>query len=128
MNRSIISNPPITSTIREKVDSSIDCDSFKKLQNATDNGCTRGKERDSLGEDSEVKDREVPDDEDLTLDLEELSPEVMEYARRELGENDEVKCQTLHELREMIYGNLKFYMQSALPSLRKPSAKKHGKK
>lgn len=45
------------------------------------------------------------EDEELDLDLEELSPEVMEYAKRELGETDEVKCQTLQELRDMIYGN-----------------------
>ena len=45
------------------------------------------------------------EDEELSLDLDEPSPEVMEYARRELGETDEVKCQTLQELREMIYGN-----------------------
>ncbi|XP_053594282.1 alpha-tocopherol transfer protein [Microplitis demolitor] len=43
------------------------------------------------------------EDEELDLDLEELSPEVMEYAKRELGETDEVKCQTLQELRDMIY-------------------------
>ncbi|XP_033207200.1 alpha-tocopherol transfer protein-like isoform X3 [Belonocnema kinseyi] len=74
-----------------------------KLHNATDNGCTNDEKRDRLEEDSELKGREVPDEENLTLDFEEPSPEVMEYARRELGESDEVKCQTLQELREMIY-------------------------
>ncbi|XP_034941872.1 alpha-tocopherol transfer protein-like [Chelonus insularis] len=45
-----------------------------------------------------------PEDEELDLDLsEELPPEVMEYAKRELGETEEVKCQTLQELRDMIY-------------------------
>ncbi|XP_011505212.1 PREDICTED: alpha-tocopherol transfer protein isoform X2 [Ceratosolen solmsi marchali] len=44
-----------------------------------------------------------PDDEELTLDLDVIPPEALEYARRELGETDEVKCQTIHELREMIY-------------------------
>lgn len=44
-------------------------------------------------------------DEEVTLDLGEPSPEVMDYARRELGETDEVKCQTIQELRDMIYGN-----------------------
>ncbi|XP_015592324.1 alpha-tocopherol transfer protein [Cephus cinctus] len=43
------------------------------------------------------------DDEELTLDLEEPSAEVMEYARQELGETEEVKCLTLQELRDMIY-------------------------
>ncbi|XP_076764326.1 alpha-tocopherol transfer protein isoform X2 [Xylocopa sonorina] len=43
------------------------------------------------------------DDEEVCLDLGEPSPEVMEYARRELGETDEVKCSTLQELRDMIY-------------------------
>lgn len=41
----------------------------------------------------------------ISLDLGEPSPEVMEYARVVLGETDEVKCQTLQDLREMIYGN-----------------------
>ncbi|KAI4502128.1 hypothetical protein M0802_002810 [Mischocyttarus mexicanus] len=45
----------------------------------------------------------VPNDEIVDLDLDEPPPEVMEYARRELGETDEVKCQTLQELRDMIY-------------------------
>ncbi|XP_076243158.1 alpha-tocopherol transfer protein [Calliopsis andreniformis] len=43
------------------------------------------------------------DDEEVTLYLGEPSPEVMEYARKELGETEEVKCQTLQELRDMIY-------------------------
>lgn len=46
----------------------------------------------------------LQDDEQITLDLEYVPPEVMEYARRVLGETDEVKCQTLQELRDMIYG------------------------
>lgn len=41
---------------------------------------------------------------EVTLDLSEPSAEVMEYATRELGETEEVKCLTLQELREMIYG------------------------
>lgn len=45
----------------------------------------------------------LQDDEQITLDLEYVPPEVMEYARRVLGETDEVKCQTLQELRDMIY-------------------------
>ena len=47
-----------------------------------------------------------PDDEELTLDLDVIPEEVLEYARCELGETDEVKCQTIHELREMIYGKV----------------------
>ncbi|XP_018345677.1 PREDICTED: alpha-tocopherol transfer protein-like isoform X2 [Trachymyrmex septentrionalis] len=43
------------------------------------------------------------DDEQITLDLSEPPPEVMEYARRELGETEEVKCQTLQEFRDMIF-------------------------
>ncbi|XP_012289201.1 alpha-tocopherol transfer protein isoform X2 [Orussus abietinus] len=43
------------------------------------------------------------DDEEVNLDLNEPSPEVMEFSRRELGETDEVKCQTLQELRDTIY-------------------------
>lgn len=46
----------------------------------------------------------IDDDEELSLDLDTVPEEVQEYARRELGETDEVKCQTIHELREMIYG------------------------
>lgn len=54
----------------------------------------------------ELKDDHEPKkDEQFTLDLSEPPPEVMEYARREVGETDEVKCQTLQELRDMIYGN-----------------------
>ncbi|XP_076671503.1 alpha-tocopherol transfer protein isoform X2 [Andrena cerasifolii] len=49
------------------------------------------------GDEAEVRDEEV------TLDLGEPSAEVMDYARRELGETDEVKCQTIQELRDMIY-------------------------
>lgn len=47
-------------------------------------------------------------DEELTLDLDHVPEEVQEYARRELGETEEVKCQTIHELREMIYGGRAF--------------------
>lgn len=43
------------------------------------------------------------DDEQVCLDLSEPSPDVMEYARRELGETEDVKCRTLQELRDMIY-------------------------
>lgn len=53
----------------------------------------------------ELKDDQLlRDDEQISLDFN-VPPEVMEYARRELGETDEVKCQTLQELRDMIYGN-----------------------
>ncbi|KAM0733758.1 Alpha-tocopherol transfer protein-like [Formica fusca] len=51
----------------------------------------------------ELKDDQLlRDDEQISLDFN-VPPEVMEYARRELGETDEVKCQTLQELRDMIY-------------------------
>lgn len=54
----------------------------------------------------EFKDDQIQsNDEEVCLDLGEPSPEVMEYARRELGETDDVKCRTLQELRDMIYGN-----------------------
>lgn len=45
----------------------------------------------------------LQDDEQISLDFS-VPQEVMEYARRVLGETDEVKCQTLQELRDMIYG------------------------
>ncbi|XP_014212839.1 alpha-tocopherol transfer protein-like [Copidosoma floridanum] len=45
----------------------------------------------------------LADDEELSLDLDHVPDEVLEYARTQLGETDEVKCQTVHELREMIY-------------------------
>ncbi|XP_011877605.1 PREDICTED: alpha-tocopherol transfer protein isoform X2 [Vollenhovia emeryi] len=51
----------------------------------------------------ELKDQEVGSDDQVFLDLSEPPPEVMEYARRELGETDEVKCQSLQEFRDMIY-------------------------
>lgn len=52
----------------------------------------------------ELKDELIePDDEIVNLDLDEPPPEVMEYARRELGETEEVKCQTLQEFRDLIY-------------------------
>lgn len=47
--------------------------------------------------------QELKNDEVVTLDLCEPSPEVMEYARRVLGETDEVKCQSLQEFSDMIY-------------------------
>ena len=55
----------------------------------------------------ELKDDQIQlnSDEEVSLDLGEPSPEVIEYARRELGETDDVKCRTLQELRDMIYGN-----------------------
>lgn len=49
--------------------------------------------------------QDLENDEEISLDLCEPPPEVIEYARRELGETDEVKCQSLQELRDMIYGN-----------------------
>lgn len=59
-----------------------------------------------LNEMPELKDDQAEfDDEEVCLNLGEPSPEVMEYARRELGETEEVKCQTLQELRDMVYGN-----------------------
>lgn len=63
-------------------------------------------------DDENENENENEKEEELSLDLEEPSQEVMEYARRELGETEEVKCQTLQELREMIYGNLKFHSYS----------------
>lgn len=57
-----------------------------------------------LNEMPELKDDQAEfDDEEVCLNLGEPSPEVMEYARRELGETEEVKCQTLQELRDMVY-------------------------
>ncbi|XP_072758675.1 alpha-tocopherol transfer protein [Anoplolepis gracilipes] len=51
----------------------------------------------------ELKDDQLlQDDEQISLDFS-IPPEVQEYARRVLGETDEVKCQTLQELRDMIY-------------------------
>ncbi|XP_063976330.1 alpha-tocopherol transfer protein [Diachasmimorpha longicaudata] len=59
---------------------------------------------DALNEPLNLNTDEKHDEEELDLDLEEPPPpEVLEYARRELGETDEVKCQTLDELRDMIY-------------------------
>ncbi|XP_043288210.1 clavesin-2-like isoform X2 [Venturia canescens] len=55
----------------------------------------------TVKEDSQVN---YDEDEELDLDLDEPSSlEVIEYARHELGETDEIKCQTLQELRDMIY-------------------------
>ena len=53
----------------------------------------------------ELENYDKLDDEQITLDLSEPPPEVMEYARMELGETEEVKCQTLQEFRDMIFGN-----------------------
>jgi len=56
----------------------------------------------------ELKDEpELLEDEQISLDMNEPPPEVMEYARREVGETDEIKCQMLQELRDLIYGNSK---------------------
>lgn len=59
-------------------------------------------------DDDEDVEGKLADDEQLTLDLDHVPDEVLEYARRELGETEEVKCLTIHELREMIYG-MKFF-------------------
>lgn len=65
---------------------------------------SRGELRSSEGIMPELKDEPVQEnDAQVTLDLGEPSPELVEYARRELGETEEVKCLTLQELREMIY-------------------------
>ncbi|XP_034175121.1 alpha-tocopherol transfer protein isoform X1 [Osmia lignaria lignaria] len=48
-------------------------------------------------------DQDQANDEEVCLDLSEPSAEVMDYARRELGETEEVRCRTLQELRDMIY-------------------------
>ncbi|XP_012267007.2 alpha-tocopherol transfer protein [Athalia rosae] len=49
------------------------------------------------------EEEETSDDEEVDLDLGEPSEEVMEYARRELGETEEAKCQSIQELRDLIY-------------------------
>lgn len=65
-----------------------------------------GKCGNDLDDMPELKDDQIQlSDEEVSLDLGEPSPEVMEYARRELGETDDVKCRTLQELRDTIYGN-----------------------
>lgn len=62
----------------------------------------------------ELKDEpKLLEDEQISLDLSEPPPEVMEYARREVGETEEVKCQMLQEFRDLIYGNNKIEMNSA---------------
>lgn len=111
----IISNS-VTPNIKDDFESNVEIDdALVKIRNG--NGrCNEVEGRKRLEEDLDLKSRESLDDEELTLDLEEPSPEVMEYARKELGETEEVKCQTLQELREMIYGNLKFHVQSQLSS------------
>lgn len=38
------------------------------------------------------------------LDLGVPPPEVLEYARKEVNENPETRCQKVSELRDMIYG------------------------
>nr|XP_031849804.1 alpha-tocopherol transfer protein-like isoform X1 [Nomia melanderi] len=63
----------------------------------------RGRLEDLTGMPEPEDDQVQPDDEEVNLDTGEPSPEVMEYARRELGETEEVKCQTIQELRDMIY-------------------------
>ncbi|XP_043466265.1 alpha-tocopherol transfer protein-like isoform X2 [Leptopilina heterotoma] len=113
INRSvpIISNS-VNTSIKDEFESNV------KTRNGNDR-CIENKDgKKRLEENSEFKSRESLDEndddedenenenekeEELSLDLEEPSQEVMEYARRELGETEEVKCQTLQELREMIY-------------------------
>lgn len=56
-------------------------------------------------------DQDQANDEEVCLDLSEPSAEVMDYARRELGETEEVRCRTLQELRDMIYGNFWIFLQ-----------------
>lgn len=60
---------------------------------------------DGMPEDDRRGEDDPLDDEEVCLDLGEPSQEVIDYARRELGETDDVKCRTLQELRDMIYGN-----------------------
>lgn len=72
-----------------------------KDNNSTDRGLKTGEQ--SVPESSE-DDEDVDDDEEVNLDVGEPPEEVMEYAERVLGETDEVKCVTIQELRDMIYG------------------------
>ncbi|XP_043491337.1 alpha-tocopherol transfer protein-like isoform X1 [Polistes fuscatus] len=66
--------------------------------------CVHEREDSRAAKMPELKDEQIElNDEIVNLDLDEPPPEVMEYARREVGETDEVKCQTLQELRDMIY-------------------------
>ncbi|KAF7409766.1 hypothetical protein HZH68_004147 [Vespula germanica] len=66
--------------------------------------CVNEREDSRASKMPELKDELIEhDDEIVNLDLDEPPPEVMEYARREVGETDEVKCQTLQELRDLIY-------------------------
>ncbi|XP_051153477.1 alpha-tocopherol transfer protein-like isoform X2 [Leptopilina boulardi] len=105
INRStpIISNS-VNSNIKTEFESNVLNDASVKARRNGNDKCTEDEGRKRLEENSELKSRESWDEEEeLTLDLEEPSQEVMEYARRELGETEEVKCQTLQELREMIY-------------------------
>lgn len=74
---------------------------LEKIDDREQRGCLEDLNGMPEPEDEQVQ----PDDEEVNLDLGEPSPEVAEYARRELGETEEVKCQTLQELRDMIYGN-----------------------
>lgn len=62
--------------------------------------------RDGMPELKDDRGEPLVDDEEVCLDLGEPSQDVIDYARRELGETDDVKCRTLQELRDMIYGNL----------------------
>lgn len=41
------------------------------------------------------------------LDLGPPTPDVLEYARKEVNENPETRCQKISELRDMIYGKWK---------------------
>ncbi|KAG6798244.1 alpha-tocopherol transfer protein isoform X1 [Apis mellifera caucasica] len=59
--------------------------------------------RDGMPELKDDRGEPLVDDEEVCLDLGEPSQDVIDYARRELGETDDVKCRTLQELRDMIY-------------------------
>lgn len=38
------------------------------------------------------------------LDLGPLTPELVEYAKKEMNEDPETRCQVISDLRDMIYG------------------------
>ncbi|XP_026670420.1 alpha-tocopherol transfer protein-like isoform X1 [Ceratina calcarata] len=77
-------------------------DRKRPCEDSLKNGRTDAEDVKEMPELNDDVDDEL-DDEQVCLDLSEPSPEVMEYARRELGETEDVKCKSLEELRDMIY-------------------------
>lgn len=56
----------------------------------------------------------MPGDNEIKFELDFGEPpdELLEYARKNIGENPETRCQVISEFRDLIYGKFKSYFKA----------------